>query len=49
MFCSMLARRSSIFLVAKWLKIAHGTPGAVYFSDADELMVLTRNGTSSPF
>ena len=31
-----------------WLEIARDTPDTIYFSDTDELMVITRNGTSLP-
>ena len=31
-----------------WLDISHDTAGAIYFNENDELMVLTRNGTTQP-
>ena len=35
-------------VAAAWLEIYRDTAGAIYFNENDELMVLTRNGKTSP-
>ena len=45
---SQILDLSNVQVAKAWLEIARDAAGAIYFDDADELMVLTRNGFISP-